>query len=83
MDLEQFGGQFDFVFIDAPMGALAGRLGSLPEMKPWLAEHHRLYLDDSDRPDEQAFLEIWKGLYPALKITQPDDCADIVKLSLV
>lgn len=82
MDLEQFGGQFDFVFIDAPMGALAGRLGSLPELAPWLSEEHRVYLDDSDRTDEQTFLGIWKDLYPTLSITQPDDCADIVKLTI-
>lgn len=82
MDLEAFGGKFDFVFIDAPMGQLAGRLGSLPELAPWLADEHRVYLDDSDRPDEQAFLGIWKTLYPDLSVTAADNCRDIVKLSL-
>lgn len=81
-DLAQFGGRFDFVFVDAPMGQLAGRLGAVPEIAPYLAEAHRIFLDDSDRPHERSIVRVWQDYFPNLSARSPQGCRDILCLSL-
>ena len=65
-DLGSVGGLFDFVFIDGPMGTFVGRNGALPEIKGYLAEDHRIYLDDIKRPHERSCLEEWERHFPTL-----------------
>lgn len=81
-NLEAYRGRFDFVVVDAPAGRLVGRRGTLPEIEPYLAEGHRIVLDDCNRRHERACLAEWGGRYPALNVRQYVDYPDIAVLQL-
>jgi hypothetical protein len=75
-------GQYDFVFIDGPMGRLVGRNGALPEIRPYLAKDHRIYLDDYNREHEKACVSEWKRHYPDLVVETFEECRGIARLRL-
>ena len=53
------------------MGTLVGRNGALPEIIPYLAENHRIFLDDSTRDHERKCIMEWKKHYPELIVEEP------------
>ena len=73
-DLNSINGPIDFVLIDGPMGSLVGRNGALPEIIPFLAEEHRIFLDDSTREHERKCMEEWQRHYSELIIEYPNNC---------
>lgn len=72
-DLSSVAAPIEFVIIDGPMGSLVGRNGALPEIIPFLAEEHRIFLDDSDRKHERDCIKEWKRHYPELIVEQPNE----------
>ena len=72
----------DFVLIDGPMGTLVGRNGALPEVIPFLAEDHRIFLDDSSRSHERNCIREWKKHYPELVVEKPSDKCNLAKLHI-
>jgi predicted O-methyltransferase YrrM len=67
-DLGRAGGAFDFVFIDGPIETPVGRNGALPEIKPYLASEHRIYMDDIKRPHEQKCILEWRKHFPDMHL---------------
>lgn len=51
----------DFLVIDGPPERLGGRAATLPHALPDLAERWTAWLDDGDRPGEQAAVAQWRG----------------------
>lgn len=70
-DLNSTDGLIDFVLIDGPMSSLVGRNGALPKIIPYLAEDHRIFMDDSTREHELKCIMEWKKHYPQLIIEHP------------
>ncbi|MBX3600242.1 MAG: class I SAM-dependent methyltransferase [Rubrivivax sp.] len=81
VDLGADGRPFDMVLIDGPMGSLVGRNGGLPEIRPYLAQRHRIYLDDANRAHEQACIAEWLGHFGSLAVERPSACRGIAKLA--
>ncbi len=79
-DLSVMHGQFDVVVIDGPMGTMVGRNGALPEVVPYLAPTHRIFLDDSRRSHERACIEEWKSQFPGLQVEHPISAAGMAVL---
>lgn len=52
----------EFVLIDGPPLALGGRAATFPALQPHLADDWEVWLDDADRPEEQAALKKWKKM---------------------
>ncbi len=73
---------FDFVFIDGPMSRIVGRNGALPEIRPFLAKNHWIYMDDYNRKHEKDCVAEWKKHYPELIVETPDECRGIARLRL-
>lgn len=65
-DLSCINNPIDFVLIDDLMGTLVGRNGALSEFIPFLAENHRIFLDDSTREHERDCIKEWKKHFPQL-----------------
>lgn len=82
IDLGIMDAKFDFVFIDGPMGLLVGRNGAIPEILPFLASEHRIYLDDVQRPHEQDCLHEWKKHYTNLEVETFKDCPGIGRIKV-
>jgi predicted O-methyltransferase YrrM len=80
IDLSRFAQPFDFVVIDGPMSSLVGRNGALPEIMPYLANSHRIYLDDATRPHELHCVDEWKKYYTGMQVERPAGCPGILKL---
>jgi predicted O-methyltransferase YrrM len=76
-------GLFDFVFIDGPMSRIVGRNGALPEIKPFLAKKHWIYIDDYNRKHEKDCVAEWKRHYPDLIVETPYECPGIARLQLL
>ena len=70
-DLDSNQDPIDFVCIDGPMSSLVGRNGALPEIIPYLAEDHRIFLDDCTREHERKCIMEWKKHYPQLIVEEP------------
>ncbi len=81
-NLEAFRKSFDFVLIDAPMAKLVGRRGALLELLPYLADEHRIFLDDSERKHEQSCIREWRDYYPNLVVEASGDYPDIAYLAV-
>jgi len=75
-------GLFDFVFIDGPMSSLVGRNGALPEIKPYLAKDHRIYIDDYNRAHEKACVTEWGRHFPGLIVETFEECKGVALLKL-
>lgn len=73
---------YDMVIVDGPMGSLVGRNGALPEIKPYLAHRHRIYLDDANRVHEKRCLAEWERQYPGLIVERPASCRGIAKVMI-
>jgi len=66
IDLSEFGRKFDFVLIDGPSSKLVGRNGALPEIRAYLADRHRIYVDDALGEHGRYCLKQWREYYPDL-----------------
>ncbi len=73
---------FDFVLIDGPMGTLVGRNGALPEIIPYLAEDHRIFLDDSTRKHEKSCIDEWRRHYPEIIVEKPSNKCNLAKITI-
>ncbi len=82
VDLGEVGRLFDMVVVDGPMGALVGRDGALPEIQPYLAPQHRIYLDDANRAHEKACIASWQAQFPGLLVERPALCRGMAKLRI-
>lgn len=54
----------EFALIDGPPGAGVGRMKTFPRLWPHLASGFEVWLDDANRPHEQACLSAWKSEFP-------------------
>ena len=81
-DLSSIQATIDFVLIDGPMSSLVGRNGALPEIIPFLAEDHRIFLDDATRDHERECIEEWKRHYPELIVEKPSDKCNLAKIRI-
>lgn len=81
-DLESGGTPFDFVLIDGPITKPVGRNGALPEIKPYLAKDHRIYLDDSEREHEKLCIQEWQRHCPGLIVETLDQCFGMARLRI-
>jgi len=81
-NLNSVQGPIDFVLIDGPMSSLVGRNGALPEIIPFLAEDHRIFLDDSSRKHERKCIEEWKMHYPQLIVEKPKEKCSLAKIRI-
>jgi len=52
--------EIDFLVIDGPPERLGGRAATLPDALPHMADKWVAWLDDGDRPGEQAAVDLWK-----------------------
>lgn len=75
--LESFNRSFDFVLVDGPMGRLVGRNGAIPEIRPFLAKHHRIFLDDAQREHERQCVEEWRQYFSDIKVELSEQCFGI------
>jgi hypothetical protein len=66
-DLARAGCKFDFVVVDGPMKQLVGRDGFLPQIIPFLAQDHRIYIDDW-RAMKRIGVDEWAANYPEVRV---------------
>jgi hypothetical protein len=76
------GEYYDYVFVDGPVSTLAGRYGALPEIAPYLATSHRIFLDDYTRNHEREGVQAWSKKFPSLEIVPIDGVKGLVELRL-
>lgn len=81
VNLDNFGLRFDFVLIDGPSSKLVGRNGGLPEIRPYLALKHRIYVDDAFGKHGQVCLDQWQHYFPELVIERLVECGRMGRLS--
>jgi hypothetical protein len=62
------------------MGTLVGRNGALPEILPYLANEHRIYLDDSQRSHESRCIEQWQGQYKGLVVEEAKNVFGLARI---
>jgi len=82
IDLSQFDVPFDFVLIDGPSSKLVGRNGALPEISPYLADRHRIYVDDALGDHGRHCLEEWRHYFPGLVVEEMAGCGRMACLRL-
>lgn len=82
INLGDYGRSLDFVLIDGPMSSLVGRNGALPEVAPYLASNHRIYLDDASRHHERKCLREWKQYFPDLIVPDIQPCRGVAMMHL-
>jgi predicted O-methyltransferase YrrM len=56
--------RIDLLFIDGPPGKMQSlsRYPALPVLRPHLASHALIFVDDAGREDETRMIELWRGL---------------------
>jgi hypothetical protein len=82
-DLSAPGECYDYVFVDGPVSSLAGRYGALPEVAPYLATSHRIFLDDYTRHHEKEVVQAWCNKFSSLEVIPIDGVKGLVELQLV
>jgi len=60
-----------FVLVDGPPNALGGRSAVFPAVQSFLKQPWEMWLDDSDRPEEQEAIQLWVDQGAKLKTTVP------------
>jgi hypothetical protein len=61
--------RIDIVVVDGPRGrdGEVSRLGALPRLWDRLSERGAVFLDDTNRPDEQEICRVWRERYPVVE----------------